>query len=95
MRQTDYRRAAYTYLVQDGVISEVSTPTTVLTQLNNKESYTIHLTVKNDYVITHEITSNNNGELNELGIYTDSSETKERSLFGPFGFLSFKGKSCS
>ena len=84
-------RRFYTYLVQDGVITEVNTPTTVLTQLNAKDNYTIRLTVK-DFVMTHEITSNSNGELNDLGVYTDTSDARERSLFGGFGFLSLKGE---
>ena len=85
-------RRFYTYLMQDGGLSEVNSPVTVLTKLNNKDSYTIHLTVKEN-VITHDMTSNVDGEQNELGVYTDTTTTKERSLYGTFGFLSFKGES--
>ncbi len=84
-------RRFYTYLMQDGVLTEVSSPVTVLTKLNNKDSYLIHLTVK-EHVITHEITSNSDGATNDLGIYTDTTTTKERSLYGTFGFRSFKGE---
>jgi hypothetical protein len=85
-------RRFYTYLVEDGSVSEVSTPVPVLTQLNNKDSYTIQLTVKEN-VITHKMTSNADGEPNELGTYTDTTPNKDRSLYGTFGFRSFKGES--
>lgn len=85
-------RRFYTYLMQDGVLLEVNSPVTVLTKMNNKDNYTIHLTVKEN-VITHDMTSNVDGEQNDLGIYTDTTATKERSLYGTFGFRSFKGES--
>ena len=84
-------RRFYTYLMQDGVLTEVNSPVAVLTKLNNKDSYTIHLTVK-EFVITHDMTSNVDGEPNDLGVYTDTTTTKERSLYGTFGFRSFKGE---
>ncbi len=81
----------YTYLVEDGALREVSSSVAVLTKLNSKDSYTIHLTVK-EHLITHDMTSNATGEPNDLGVYTDTTATKERSLYGTFGFLSFKGE---
>lgn len=84
-------RRFYTYLMQDGALTEVTSPVMVLTKLNSKDSYTIHLTVK-EFVITHDMTSNSDGEANDLGVYTDTTPTKERSLYGTFGFLSFKGE---
>ncbi len=81
----------YTYLVEDGAMREISSSVAVLTKLNSKDSYTIHLTVK-EHLITHDMTSNATGEPNDLGVYTDTTTTKERSLYGTFGFLSFKGE---
>jgi hypothetical protein len=89
-------RRFYTYLVEDGNITEVVTPTTVLSPLKAQENYTVRLTVEN-YVIRHYITSNNInspdlGKPDDLGVFTDTSTSKERSLYGSFGFLASQGE---
>lgn len=81
----------YTYLVKDGQMTQVSTPIPVIADLNQKDSYTIDLTVRG-YTIQHSITSNATGEKLDLGIFTDVSDTKNNFLYGTFGFLSFKGE---
>jgi hypothetical protein len=81
----------YTYLVKDGQMTQVSTPIPIIADLNQKDSYTIDLTVRG-YTIQHSITSNATGEKVDLGIFTDVSDTKNNFLYGTFGFLSFKGE---
>ncbi len=81
----------YTYLVRDGQLSQVSTPFPVLADLNQKDSYTIDLAVRG-HNIRHWITSNTTGERNDLGSYTDTTGTKEKFLYGTFGFRSLKGE---
>jgi hypothetical protein len=81
----------YTYLVKDGQLNQVSTPIPVLADLNEKDSYTIDISVRG-HKIEHWITSNASGERNDLGIYTDISDTKNSFLYGTFGFRSLKGE---
>jgi hypothetical protein len=81
----------YTYLVRDGKVTQASTPSPVLADLNQKDSFTIDITVQG-FTIKHEITSLT-GEKNDLGIYTDTTDSKTNFLYGTFGFRSFKGES--
>ncbi|HZS05359.1 MAG TPA: carboxypeptidase-like regulatory domain-containing protein [Blastocatellia bacterium] len=81
----------YTYLVKDGQMTQVSTPIPVIADLNQKDSYTIRLSVRG-HRIQHWIVSNSTGEENDLGIYTDISDTKNSYLYGTFGFRSLKGE---
>lgn len=82
----------YTYLVRDGQVTQVNTPTPVLADLNQKDNYQIDVIVQG-FTITHSITSNATGETNDLGVYTDITDTKTSFLYGTFGFRSFKGES--
>lgn len=82
----------YTYLVRDGQVTQVNTPTPVLADLNQKDNYQIEITVQG-FTITHKIISNATGETNDLGVYTDITDTKTNYLYGTFGFRSFKGES--
>jgi len=82
----------YTYLVRDGQVTQVNTPTPVLADLNQKDNYQIEVTVQG-FTITHLIISNATGEKNDLGVYTDITDTKTNYLYGTFGFRSFKGES--
>lgn len=80
------RNRFYTYLVRDGAAPvEVSTPIPLLVDLNQKASYTISVLVQG-FTIKHTITSNDTGETNDLGIWTDTTAAKERYLYGTFGF---------
>lgn len=82
----------YTYLVKDGAEPvEVSTPIPLVDALNPKTSYTIDLTVQGS-TVKHTITSNETGNTNDLGIWTDTSTTKDRFLYGTFGFRSMLGE---
>ena len=78
-------RRLYTYVVKDGAPQEVSTPIPVIPELNTKGSYTINVTVQGNRII-HTITSNETGETNDLGIWTDTSIDKDKFLYGSFGF---------
>ena len=84
-------RKFYTYLVLDGQVTQVNTPTPVLADLNQKDYYTIDITVQG-FTIKHEITSKT-GEKNDLGFYTDTADTKTKLLYGTFGFRAFKDES--
>lgn len=82
----------YTYLVKDGgTPQEVSTPIPLVADLDTKSSYTITVTVR-DYTIKHTITSNSSGQEDDLGIWTDTSNTKDKFLFGTFGFRAFSNE---
>ncbi len=82
----------YTYLVKDGGTPvEVSTPVQVMPDLNTKTSYTISFKVRG-YTIEHKITSNETGVTDDLGIWTDTSSSKDKFLYGTFGFRSFSGE---
>lgn len=82
----------YTYLVRDGGAPvEVSTPIPVLTDLNTKASYTINIEVAG-YTVTQWITSNETGDKGDLGIWTDTTATKDKFLYGTFGFCSLAGE---
>ena len=64
-----------------------STPIPVVADLNQKDSYAINIYVRG-YSIRHEIISNATAEQNDLGIFTDTTETKNNYLYGTFGFRS-------
>ncbi len=67
----------YTYLVRDGQVTQVNTPTPVLADLNQKDNYQIEVIVQG-FTITHSITSNATGETNDLGVYTDITDTQNQ-----------------
>ena len=78
-----------TYLVREGKPpEEVGTPAPLLVDLAPNGSYTIGVTIR-DFTIQHTITSNETGETNDLGIWTDTSPSREDHLFGTFGFRAF------
>jgi hypothetical protein len=70
---------------------EVNQPTPLVVDLNSTSSFLIHI-VAHGYEIEHSITSNETGEKVTLGHYTDSSATKDKFLYGLFGFRSFLGE---
>ena len=79
----------YTYVVRNGKEPvEVNTPTPLVVDLKPNVSFLIHI-VARGYSIEHSITSNETGEKVTLGRYTDSSPTKDKFLYGLFGFRSF------
>jgi hypothetical protein len=88
---SDTPRKFYTYLVRDGQMTQVSTPIPVLADLDQKNSFTISITVRG-HKVEHKIISNATGEQNDLGIWTDTTETKNNFLYGTFGFRSLKGE---
>lgn len=82
----------YAFLVKDGGTPiEVSTPIPVTTELNQKTSYTISLEIVGNS-IRQWITSNETGQKDDLGIWTDTSSTKDKYLYGTFGFRSLAGE---
>ena len=85
-------RRFFTYIVRDGGAPvEVGTPVPILAELNAKSSYTISVTVR-DFTIQHSITSNDSGETNDLGVWTDTSVSREKFIYGSFGFRSMGGE---
>lgn len=82
----------YTYLVKDGAAPiEVDTPIPLLVDLNQKDPYTIRVEV-NGYAVAHYITSEQSGEEDTLGAWTDTAATKDNFLYGSFGFRSLSGE---
>lgn len=81
----------YSYLVKDGGKPvEVSTPVPVLYDLNQKDQYTVKVQVRG-----HEIKqffTDRNDEQTDLGIWTDTTPTKDKFLYGSFGFRSLYGE---
>ena len=76
----------YSFLVRDGgAPEEVSTPIPVLVDLNQKNSYTIEILVEG-HEIRQWITDDRLGDKTDLGIWTDTTPTKEKFLYGSFGF---------
>ena len=75
----------YSYLIKDGEISDVSTPFPVLIVLNQKSSYNIRILVK-DHEIRQLITDNLTGDESDLGAWTDTNPSREKFLYGSFGF---------
>ncbi len=85
-------RRLYTYLVKDGGDPvEMSTPSPVIPDLTTKTSYTINIRVSG-YQIKHTITPNESGVTDDLGVWTDTTSTKDRFLYGSFGFRSLSGE---
>lgn len=75
----------YSYLVRDGSPIEVSTPIPVLVDLNQKSSYKIEILVEG-HEIRQWITDDQLGDRTDLGVLTDTNVTKEKFLYGSFGF---------
>jgi hypothetical protein len=85
-------RNFYTYLVKDGGTPiEVSTPFPVLVDLNQKDSYTITVIVEG-HRIRHSIISDQTADKSDLGIWTDTTTSKEKFLYGSFGFRALSGE---
>ena len=82
----------YTYIVRNGADPEdVSVPFPILAELNQTASYQINIEVSGER-IRHWITSSDTGEKMGLGSWTDTSPTKEKFLYGTFGFRSLSGE---
>ncbi|MEK7834335.1 MAG: hypothetical protein AAB401_24825, partial [Acidobacteriota bacterium] len=81
----------YTYVVSGGTPVEVSTPFPVFMELDQKTSYLINIEISEDKIL-HWITSNETGQQIELGVWTDTTATKDRFLYGTFGFRSLAGE---
>ena len=75
----------YTYLVRDGNLESLNTPTPLVLDLTPNTSYTINVLVRG-HRIEHWITSNETGEKVALGLFTDTSASKDTRLYGYFGF---------
>ena len=89
---THLAKRFYTYLVKDGGTPErVDTPTPVTTELNQGVSYTITIEISGS-AIKHWITSNETGQKDPLGSWTDTAPTKDKFLYGTFGFRSLAGE---
>ena len=85
-------RRFHTFLVRNGTTPmPVGTPVPLLADITTQSSYTINLTVR-DFTIQHSITSNETGETNDLGVWTDVSTDREKYLYGTFGFRSLHGE---
>ncbi len=86
-------RRFYSYIVRDGAAPiEVGTPVPLLVDLAARASYTINITVS-DFTIQHSITSNETGETNDLGVWTDTTQDRNKFIFGSFGFCTLAGES--
>lgn len=81
----------YTYLVNGGKPEEVTTPFPVFMELDQKTSYVINIEISGDKIL-HWITSNETGLQVELGAWTDTTATKDKFLYGTFGFRSLAGE---
>jgi hypothetical protein len=81
----------YTYLVKDGEAPvEVSTPIPVLVDLNQTDSYSITVIVR-DHTVKHIVANDQKVEESE-GIWTDTTATKDKFLYGSFGFRALRGE---
>lgn len=81
----------YIYLVKDGADPvEVSTPIPVLLKFDQQGPYTITIKARG-YTITQSITDLNADE-SDLGVWTDTTVTKDRFLYGSFGFRALAGE---
>lgn len=79
----------YTFVVKDGGEPvEVNPPTPLVVDLTPTSSFLIHIEA-HGYTIEHSITSNETGEKVTLGRYTDSTASRDKFLYGLFGFRSF------
>lgn len=75
----------YTYLVRDGADPvEVSTPIPVLLDFDKPGPFTVTISARG-YTITQSITDRD-AEESDLGKWTDTTVTKDRFLYGSFGF---------
>ena len=82
----------YTFVVKGGGEPvEVNPPTPLVVDLTPTSSFLIHI-LADRYTIEHSITSNETGEKVTLGRYTDSSDSKDKFLYGLFGFRSYSGE---
>ena len=82
----------YTYLVRDGGEPiEADTPYPMTIDLNQPGSYTITVTVQG-HTIKHSITGNETAEGFDIGIWTDTTDTKDKFLYGTLGFRSLSGE---
>jgi hypothetical protein len=82
----------YSFVVKDGGEPvEVNPPTPLVVDLTPTSSFLIHI-VATGYTIEHSITSNETGEKVTLGRYTDSTTSRDKFLYGLFGFRSFPGE---
>lgn len=89
---THIPKRLYTYVVRNGKEpEEVNAPTPLSVDLSPNASFLVHV-VARGYTIEHSITSNETGEKVPLGMYTDSSPTKDKFLYGHFGFRSLSGE---
>jgi hypothetical protein len=76
----------YTYLVTDGKAPvQVHTPIPVISDLNKNGSFSISIRVEGNR-ISHQITSNDTGGTDDLGVFTDADNDREPILYGSFGF---------
>jgi hypothetical protein len=81
----------YTYLVKDGAPPiEVSTPVPVLLNLDKPGPFTVNIKARG-YQIKQSI-SDRDAEEGDLGIWTDTTATKDRFLYGSFGFRALAGE---
>jgi hypothetical protein len=81
----------YTYLVKDGEQPiEVSTPVPVLLNLDQQGPFTVTIKARG-YQIKQSI-SDPNADEGDLGIWTDTTATKDRFLYGSFGFRALNGE---
>ncbi len=60
-------------------------------ELDQKTSYLINIEISGDKIL-HWITSNETGQQVELGAWTDTTTTKDKFLYGTFGFRSLAGE---
>jgi hypothetical protein len=85
-------RRLYTYIVKDGGQPvEVSTPIPVIPDLSAKTSFNIYIEVTGS-TVKHTITSNDTGVEDDLGVFTDTTSSKDKFLYGTFGFRSLFGE---
>jgi hypothetical protein len=85
-------RRFYTYLVKDGGEPvEVVTPIPVIPDLSARTSFNIYIEVTGS-TIKHTITSNDTGVEDDLGVFTDTTSSKDKFLYGTFGFRSLLGE---
>lgn len=83
----------YTYIVRDGAAPvDASLPIPVQIELDQTTSYQINIEVVDGRVRHWIKPSASPDDPIGLGVWTDTSVTKDRFLYGTFGFCSFKGE---